>query len=180
MWNNELYFITQIFDHVANQQYDVFSQLELTSCFSHSINGTIPKPNLAQMTFLGKAMIGYVCRGNLMSPNRSSPFYLSNPPTSGSMNKLALSMSRGATLTARPLASLFASTFLLRIKPLPGSSGSLTTTRRTLRSIHCLPLFSPSAMPSERIGFGVKELNSDLITKYKERNAFVKGGERLV
>jgi len=58
-WNNEMYFATQIFDHVADQQYDVFAQLDEISCFSHAINGTIPKPDLTQMVFIGNAVVGY-------------------------------------------------------------------------------------------------------------------------
>lgn len=60
MWNNEMYFATQIFDHVANVQYDVFAQEDLVNCFSHSINGTIPRPNLSPFQYIGKAAVGYV------------------------------------------------------------------------------------------------------------------------
>lgn len=60
MWNNEMYFVTTIFDHVADQQYDVFSQLDEVSCFNHAINGTIPKPNLSAMQYIGTSIVGYV------------------------------------------------------------------------------------------------------------------------
>ncbi len=59
MWQNEMYFSEVIFDHVADQQYDVFMQPDELVCFMHSINGTIPKPNLANMQYIGKALVNY-------------------------------------------------------------------------------------------------------------------------
>lgn len=65
MWNNEMYFATTIFDHVADQQYDVFAQPDLVNCFSHPINGTVPRPNLSVFNYIGKGLVGYVRFSNI-------------------------------------------------------------------------------------------------------------------
>jgi len=58
-WNGELYFSSIYIDHNAQKQTDVFDQMGTISCFSHSINGSLPLPDFSQFQFAGNSLVNY-------------------------------------------------------------------------------------------------------------------------
>jgi len=83
IWNGEPYFGTRIFNHVQNIETVVYFQINYAACFSHPINGSIPKPPLNLLNYVAKGIVNFqpVYQWNLNQPGNFSFTYYDNQVT---------------------------------------------------------------------------------------------------
>eukprot|EP01120_Amphizonella_sp_Union-15-10_P005978 TRINITY_DN184_c0_g2_i3.p1 TRINITY_DN184_c0_g2~~TRINITY_DN184_c0_g2_i3.p1 ORF type:complete len:200 (-),score=27.82 TRINITY_DN184_c0_g2_i3:45-644(-) len=58
-WHAEYYWTERIFDHNIQREYTVYLQRGSSVCFYRSINTTLPKPNFANVNYIGQSLINY-------------------------------------------------------------------------------------------------------------------------
>jgi len=56
-FDGEEFFSERIYDHAAQKEWHVVFQGETVSCFTRTINGTVPHPNFSTFTFGGKVIV---------------------------------------------------------------------------------------------------------------------------
>jgi len=59
-WQDEEWFAENIFDHATKTEYNIYFQEGTVVCYYHALNRTLPKPNFANVNYLGKGLVDYV------------------------------------------------------------------------------------------------------------------------